>query len=233
MREPHLCVTVFRKKDFIMATGAKSMKNILFYGDSNTWGYNPADGGRYPRAARWTTICAEQLGAKYHCIPAGMNGRMTAFDDLVKGCRNGIEGLDYELQSHKPLDLMVIMLGTNDLKYTDALGSEEGMRRLVQQVLSANERFSLSYPVFPKKKEVLLISPVLITGTVNDNNACEEAAESEKLADLYEGIADEFGLHFLNAALITGPSEIDGVHLSPEGHALLGLAVAKKIREIL
>ena len=208
------------------------MKNILFYGDSNTWGFNPADGSRYPAGSRWTDICAEQLGTGYNCIPAGMNGRMTVFDDPVKGCRNGMEGLDYELQSHKPLDLMVIMLGTNDLKYTDAFGSAEGMRTLVQQALSANERFYLSYPVFQEHPKILLISPVLITGTVNNNAACNEAAESEKLAGLYESIADESGLHFMDAARITGPSEIDGVHLSAEGHKAIGSAVARKIREI-
>ena len=208
------------------------MKNILFYGDSNTWGFNPADGSRYPLHMRWTSICAEQLGAEYHCTTAGMNGRMTTFDDPVKGCRNGVTGLDYELQSHKPLDLMVIMLGTNDLKYTDAEGSAAGMRTLVQQVLSANDRFHLSYPVFPEKTRILLISPILITGTVNDNAACDEAAESAQLAGLYEKIAGEFDLSFLNAARITGPSEIDGVHLSPEGHAAIGSAASRKIREI-
>ena len=88
--------------------------DILFYGDSNTWGFDPATCGRYPYEQRWTSICAEILGENYHCMPAGMNGRTTIFDDPWKGCRNGIKGLDYELQSHKPLDLCVVMLGAND-----------------------------------------------------------------------------------------------------------------------
>lgn len=209
------------------------MKNILFYGDSNTWGFDPATGGRYSLDIRWTTICADRLGAGYHCTTAGMNGRMTAFDDPVKGCRNALTGLDYELQSHKPLDLMVIMLGTNDLKYTDAEGSAQGMQELISQVQSANERFHLSYPVFPEETRILLVSPVLITGTVNDNAACNEAEESKRLASLYGEIAGKCGAYFLDASEVTGPSVIDGVHLSPEGHRAIALAVEEKIREIL
>ena len=93
------------------------MKNLLFYGDSNTWGFNPATGERYPYEKRWTAICAKILGDDFNCIPAGMNGRTTIFDDPVKACRNGRDALDYELQTHKPLDLIVVMIGTNDLKY--------------------------------------------------------------------------------------------------------------------
>ena len=213
-------------------TGKRKMKNVLFYGDSNTWGFDPSTGGRYPLEKRWTTICANILGGGYHCIAAGLNGRMTAFDDPVKECRNGLEGLDYELQTHKPLDLLVIMLGTNDLKYTDAEGSTLGMRALLRKALSANERFHLSYPVFPDETRILLVSPVLITGTVNDNAACNEAEESKQMAGLYGKLAGEYGLWFLNAANVTGPSVTDGVHLSSEGHRAIAMAVAEKIREV-
>ena len=213
-------------------TGKRKMKNILFYGDSNTWGFDPSTGGRYPLENRWTTICTDILGGGYHCVAGGLNGRMTAFDDPVKGCRNGLEGLDYELQTHKPLDLLVIMLGTNDLKYTDAEGSATGMQALLRKALSANERFHLSYPVFPEETRILLISPVLITGTVNDNAACNEAEESKQLGCLYGKLARECGIWFLDAANVTGPSVTDGVHLSPEGHGAIAMAVAEKIREI-
>lgn len=208
------------------------MKHLLFYGDSNTWGFDPASGGRYPLENRWTTICAGLLGPEYDCVSAGMNGRTTAFDDPVKGCRNGISGLDYELQSHKPLDLMVIMLGTNDLKYTDAAGSAEGMEQLVRQVLTANERFCLSSPVFPDGAQILLVAPVLITGEVNQCLACDEQKESRKLADLYGKIAIRNGLHFMDASQVTGPSDTDGVHLSSKGHALLGTALAERIQAL-
>ena len=210
------------------------MKSILFYGDSNTWGFNPATGLRYPYRDRWTTICAELLGPGYICIPSGMNGRTTAFDDPVKGSRNGMKGLDYELQTHKPLDLFVIMLGTNDLKYTDARGSADGMERLVRLVRSANERYNLSSPVFSSggsNTPIFLISPILLNEHVGARS--DDVSDSGRLSGLYEEIAEKYGLHFMDAALYVEPSGIDGIHLGTEGHKILGKVIAGSIRDIL
>ena len=204
------------------------MKSVLFYGDSNTWGFDPSTTLRYPYPLRWTTICAKLLGGGYNCIPAGMNGRTTAFDDPVKGSRNGISGLDYELQTHKPLDLFVVMLGTNDLKYTDAAGSAAGMERLAELVLSANERYNLSSPVFPAGPDILLISPILLKAHVGDRD--NDMAESLRLSCLYRRIAEKHRLRFLDASLYAGPSEADGVHLDVEGHEALGKAIAETIK---
>lgn len=211
-----------------------TMKTILFYGDSNTWGFNPATGLRYPYRDRWTTICADLLGPGYNCIPSGLNGRTTAFDDPVKGSRNGMKGLDYELQTHKPLDLFVIMLGTNDLKYVDARGSADGMERLVRLVQSANERYNLSSPVFPSDGSnipVLLISPILLKEHVGERS--DDVSESERLSGLYKEIAEKYGLHFMDAALYAEPSVIDGIHLGADGHKILGQVIAGSIRDIL
>lgn len=205
------------------------MKSILFYGDSNTWGFDPETRNRYPYELRWTSICAEQLGEEYCCIPSGMNGRTTMFDDPLKGCRNGIDGIDYALQSHKPLDLLVLMLGTNDLKYTDAKGSADGMDRLISKIVTANERYCLSSPVFPSGAKILLISPVLLFTNIDETGKHDAIEESGKLAGLNQRIADKYGLAFLDAAKITPPSDVDGVHLSPEGHRRLGQAAAEKI----
>lgn len=208
------------------------MKTILFYGDSNTWGFDPAIRDRYPYQMRWTTVCAKKLGAKYCCLPSGMNGRTTVFDDPLKGCRNGTEGIDYALQSHKPLDLLVLMLGTNDLKFTNAEGSAAGMDLLVSKIVTANERYNLSSPVFPNGAKLLLISPVLCFENIDETGRYDAREESEKMSGLYKTIADKYGLYFLDAAEITPPSDVDGVHLSPEGHKKLGQTVAEKIAEI-
>ena len=208
------------------------MRQILFYGDSNTWGYDPRDGSRYPYEKRWTSVCAGILGSGFICIPAGMNGRTTVFDDPLKGCRNGLDGLDYELQSHKPLDLVTVMLGTNDLKYTDAAGSAAGMRRIIEKILSANERFRLSSPVFPQKPEILLVSPVLVEADGSEGPAENARAESRKLAGRYRKLSEEYGLHFLDVSSVTDPSPIDGIHLGPDGHAAIGKAAAEKIQQI-
>lgn len=207
------------------------MFNILFYGDSNTWGFDPETTLRYPFHARWTSICAKLLGDEFNCIPARMNGRTTMFDDPLKGARNGLTGLDYELQSHKPLDLMVVMLGTNDLKYTDASGVAEGMEKLVRSILTANERLNLSSPVFPGSDTcVLLVAPVHLKGHVGEG--ADDIAESYRLASLYRAIADRYSLYFMDAAEYAKASEIDGVHLGPEGHEKLGRAMAKRIQAI-
>lgn len=217
------------------------MTNILFYGDSNTWGFDPSTTLRYPYRDRWTTVCAALLGEDYNCIPAGMNGRTTAFDDPVKGARNGLKGLDCELQTHKPLDLFVVMLGTNDLKYTDAEGSADGMERLIELVLTANQRYHLSSPVFPAldagrtcerpaENPILLISPIRLRAHVGELR--DDMAEWAGLAERYRRIAEKRRLHFLDASVYAEPSEIDGVHLSVEGHRSLGAAIAEKIGAI-
>lgn len=217
------------------------MRNVLFYGDSNTWGFDPSTTLRYPYRSRWTTICASLLGDGYCCIPAGMNGRTTAFDDPVKGARNGLKGLDYALQTHKPLDLFVVMLGTNDLKYTDAEGSAAGMEKLIELVLTANERYNLSSPVFPSltagreregsaENPILLVSPIRLKAHVGDLRG--DIAESGRLSALYRSIAERRRLHFLDASLHAEPSVADGVHLAAEGHRLLGEAVAESVKAI-
>ena len=203
-----------------------SMKTVLFYGDSNTWGFDPKTRNRYPYESRWTSICAGILGEGYCCIPAGMNGRTTMFDDPLKGCRNGLEGLDYELQSHKPIDILVLMLGTNDLKYTDAAGSAAGLELLVKKVLSANERFCLSSPVFPEEPQILLVAPVLCLENISETGLSDARTESKKISKLYKEVAAKYNLGFLDAAGLTPPSKADGVHLSTEGHRVIGEAVA-------
>lgn len=216
------------------------MKNILFYGDSNTWGFNPENAGRYEYDERWVTICSKELGEEYHCIPSGLNGRTTIYDDPWKGCRNGVDGLDYALQTHKPLHLCVIMLGTNDLKFTDAQGSARGMEHLIHMLMTANRRYHLSSPVFPEGEKVLLISPVRIRGSIGSGwedpvlwKQLTDEEESIRLTDLYQQIAVRYQTEFFDAAQVAEPSPADGVHLGRDGHRTLGLAIASKIREIL
>lgn len=213
------------------------MKNILFFGDSNTWGYDPENGGRYPYDQRWTTIAARLLGEDYHCVAAGLNGRTTVFDDPWKGCRNAKDALDIELQTHKPLDLLVIMLGTNDLKFADAHRSARGMETLSAMAMMANERFSTSSPVFPNGAKLLIISPILIHEKSENNEENDLMPygheESKLLAAPYRAVAEKFGAYYMNAADYAYPSEIDCEHLTPEGHRALGKAVADKIKTIL
>ena len=92
------------------------MKTILCYGDSNTWGYDPANQTRYPRDVRWPGVLRNGLGDGYIVIEEGLNGRTTVWDDPIELDKNGATYLRPCIQTHKPLDFVIIMLGTNDLK---------------------------------------------------------------------------------------------------------------------
>ena len=94
------------------------MKTVLCYGDSNTWGYNAASETRHPYEQRWTTLLAKDLGQEYLVIPEGLNGRTTVMPDPFEGeYKTGKGMLPGILESHHPVDLVVLMLGTNDLKH--------------------------------------------------------------------------------------------------------------------
>ena len=102
------------------------MKRILCYGDSNTWGFIPGTGERYPADVRWPGVLAALLGRGVHVVENGINGRTTAIDDPGYPCRNGKEGLGYALLAEKPFDLVILMLGTNELKLEGGVGADRG-----------------------------------------------------------------------------------------------------------
>ena len=113
------------------------MKTILCYGDSNTYGYNPVTGGRWPEDIRWTGRLQQLLGDEYKVIEEGCNGRTTMYKAPGEGWKSGLEYLKPCLNSHKPVDAVVMMLGTNDLKMDFGLCTEEiaaGAERLVKEI---------------------------------------------------------------------------------------------------
>ena len=101
------------------------MKTVLCYGDSNTYGYNPVNGMRYGESIRWTCRLRDLLGDGYRVIEEGCNGRTTIYDDPVDGWKNGLDYLRPCLNSHKPVDIVILMLGSNDLKDTFHLTARE------------------------------------------------------------------------------------------------------------
>ena len=214
---------------------APEVKNILFYGDSNTWGYTPGDGSRIAYESRWTTLAARQLGDGCRCIACGLNGRTTAFEHPGRPCRNASATLDCDLQTHKPLDLIVIMLGTNDLKFVSAQACAKGMENLIVLTKTANERFDFTTPVFPRGAKILLVSPVHLGDAIvcHMDPALSPKEQVRKLRPLYEAIAQRHGAYFLDAADFAEVSPIDGEHLTPDSHVRLAAAIAQKIKEIL
>jgi lysophospholipase L1-like esterase len=207
------------------------MKAILCYGDSNTWGFEPVTKNRYSRAERWTGILRQELGPDYEVIEEGLNGRTTVWDDPIEGYKNGKEQLIPILTSHKPIDLVTIMLGTNDLKRRFGLGAydiAEGAGTLVEIVQKSDCGPETQAP------KVLLMTPPPLAKLTEYAEMFEGAdAKSRQFSQQYQRAAQERGCEFLDTSKIIVSSDLDGIHLDVAEHRKLGLAVAARIREIL
>lgn len=207
------------------------MKTVLCYGDSNTWGTNAATRGRFGRDERWPGVLRQALGNGYWVIEEGLGGRTTVWDDPIEGYKNGKEYLIPCLDSHKPLDLVVMMLGTNDLKKRFSLSAydiAEGAGVLVNIIQRSKAGPNEGAP------QVLLMAPPLVTHLSDYAEMLEGAeARSRQLAGHYRRVADFYGCHFLDAGSIVVCTDLDGVHLDMDEHRKLGQAVAGRVQEIL
>ncbi|MGB0658981.1 MAG: SGNH/GDSL hydrolase family protein [Mangrovicoccus sp.] len=206
------------------------MKTVLAFGDSLTWGFDPTTRGRHPRSFRWPVALAEGL-PETEVISEGLCGRTTVFDDPTDPAdRCGLRALPIALNSHAPLDLVVIMLGTNDLKPNIcgyAAEIEKGMQRLIRVIQDIKiDRPGCSTPA------VLLVSPPPQVPS-GDLHSPARIAESEKLASHYQALAQRLNVDFFDAATICSASPVDGVHLSAEDTQALGKALIPLCREIL
>lgn len=207
--------------------------NILCFGDSNTFGTNPS-GGRWGRYTRWPGRLQQLLGEDYYVVEEGFSGRTTVFNDPIVPFRCGRDALPYALTCHRPLDLVIIMLGTNDMKHhfsAQPATIARGAGELVKMVKS------FDYGPLFKAPQVLLISPILvgenITESIYVDYGPEAPENSLKMAACYEKVAKAHGCHFLDAAKVAKPSDIDQLHMDAESHEALAQAVAKAVREIL
>lgn len=146
----------------VYLTGCKNMKTILCYGDSNTWGYNPDGTGRYPKHIRWTSVLQNELGNDYDVIPEGLNGRTTVWDDPVRGeYRNGKKYLLPCLHTHKPIDLVILFLGSNDLKYRFNVNSNE-IAQSIEMLANIIEK-SETGPNMSSPEILVIIPPPILT----------------------------------------------------------------------
>ena len=211
------------------------MKNILCFGDSNTWGYSPQDGNRHPSDVRWTGVLQKSLGANYRVIEEGLNGRTTFINeegDEARPLRSGSDVLQIILESHRPLDFVTIMLGTNDLKLEFNLTVEQiaqGAKELCETVL--NSEYLADNP-----PQILLISPTHIGSTIMPDQKeffNKARGQSLQFAEYYEKAAAELGVHFLDAANIVNVSEVDGVHWDADQHVKFGKELSNLIRQLI
>ena len=210
------------------------MKTVLCYGDSLTWGYNAAGPSRHALEDRWPSVLQAALGDEVRVIAEGLNGRTTAFDDHSAGeDRNGVRMLPTLLGTHSPLDLIIIMLGSNDMKpwvHGNPLAAKHGMGRLVKIVRGH------AYPLEAEAPEVLLVSPPPIRSTENVEFAQMFAGgdvASAKLAGLYSALADDAGCGFFDAGSVAETTPLDGVHLDSANTRKIGEALAPLVRVML
>ena len=207
------------------------MKTILCYGDSNTWGYDPATQTRFPRDIRWPGVLRSELGEGYIVIEEGLNGRTTVWDDPIELDKNGATYLRPCIQTHKPFDLVIIMLGTNDLKTRFSLPTYDiasGAGVLVDIVKKSDTGIGGEAP------EVLLIAPPPAVELTGFAEMFEDAVEkSGGFARHYRRISNEKGCHYLDAGDHVESSPLDGIHLEVDMHTRLGKAMAAKVREIM
>ena len=207
------------------------MKQILCFGDSNTYGLIPRKGGRYEWTVRWTGILNEKLGVdNYHVIEEGLCGRTTIFDDPLRDYRNGFKLLPAVLETNENPDVIVLMLGTNDCKTVYGATSEViglGIERLIKLI-----------KLYSSRSKILLISPIHFGDKVWQREYDPEFSKAsievnEGLAVVYRGIADKENIFYLDASSVATPSDEDQEHMNEEGHAALAEAVYEKIKELV
>lgn len=207
------------------------VRTILCYGDSNTWGFDPATRGRFDRETRWTGVLQRLLGDGFDVIEEGLNGRTTIWDDPLSPGRNGMAYLRPCLESHAPIDLVTIMLGTNDLKRRFGLSPSdiaEGaglLAQTVREVLSGREGGA---------PRVILIAPPPTAKLTKLAGVFECAGEkSRELASHYRRNAEWNDCAFIDAAKVAQTSDKDGIHLEAHQHANLARAVYDEITRLL
>ncbi len=202
------------------------MKSILCFGDSNTYGVNPENNERFGRFERWTGRLQALLGSDYYVIEEGCSGRSTCFSDDSEPLRSGIKVLDVIMKSHKPLDLVLVMLGTNDFKTQynmTAKVSGYALKKIVEKIQAYGTH-------------VLIVSPIMIGQGVENSRFWEvdrrAYEEFQKVPEVYAEVARLTGSDFFDASKVAcaGP---DCLHMTFESHKALAEALCEKVKEIL
>lgn len=209
-------------------------KQIVCFGDSNTWGFNAHDGSRFDEQVRWPGVLAHLLGGDFHIVEEGLSGRTAVLDDPLFEGLNGFTYLTPCLKSHAPLNIVMIMLGTNDTKERfglTAFNIAQGIIRLAKKAQQSESG------VGNKPPHIIVISPPIIGGNYIHSNIGAAMGEnchlkSEALPSYLQQLCHEEKIDYLDASSIPMNS-IDFMHLSEEGHKLLGELVFNKVQSII
>lgn len=195
------------------------MIHILCFGDSNTYGYKPDGTGRFDENTRWTGLLQKKLGTEFRVIEEGLCGRTTVFQDEFREGRRGLDAIGTIVETHNPIDVLIIMLGTNDCK--SRYGASAGIiaKGLEQIIVKAREKSS-------QKFKLLVISPIHLGKGVGDEAFDPEFdSDSERvslnLAKEYKKVSEANDVLFLDASTYATPSSIDREHMDEAGHQAL------------
>jgi lysophospholipase L1-like esterase len=202
------------------------MKSILCFGDSNTFGVNPENNERFSRTERWTGRLQTLLGPDYYVIEEGYCGRTTCFSDDSDPFKSAIKVLDLVMSTHKPLDLVILMLGTNDFKTQFSMTAK----------VSGYALKKIAEKIHAYGVQVLIVSPIMLGEGVENSRFWEmdrrAFEEIKKVPAVYSEVARLTGSFFFAASTVAtaGP---DCLHINADGHKALALALADKVKEIL
>lgn len=207
------------------------MTAICCYGDSNTWGFEASTELRLQRWRRWPGVMQRELGDDVHVVEEGLNGRTTVFEDPFQPGRNGIEHLPVVLQTHAPLDLVIIWLGTNDLFVPGGLTAQHAARGAI--TLAEMVRASDAGPDEEPPEALVLVSPPFGPLGVWEHDSPHGELESRAFADAYRRLAEESQVPLLDLAPFAESSPLDGIHFEASDHESIGRAVAAAVRDLL
>lgn len=223
-------------------------RRILCFGDSNTWGViprweaSPLPSERYDEHTRWPCVMADclnhsQSDDSWTLIEEGLGGRTTMYHpESGETYRLGDAYLHPCLLSHRPLDYVVLMLGTNDLQprmHKTPFTREhlaDGLIHLIQLIRSLPECGAGNQPV-----KILVVAPPPIKMAkgrpeVSEKYGCEAGVIlSHEFASAYEDAAKAYHCGYLDAGLYAEAGDADGVHFTLESHPRLGKAIAEAI----
>ena len=214
-------------------------KRIMIFGDSNTWGWNPANDLvspliRWDDDTRWPGVMQKELGDDSLVIPEGLNGRTSVWDDPIEEYRCGKDQIIPCLDSHAPIDLCIIFVGTNDLKVRYTVSPQDianGVAIIVDKTLHQAGAFTNQKP-----KVLLVCPPPLgdniengVFGVMFEGNV----EKSKKMPPYFEGVAKTYGVEYFDAGKYVKSSDEDGLHLQADQHKILGVEISKVVKEML
>lgn len=211
------------------------MINILCFGDSNTWGYDPATQTRFSNNIRWTGVLQNLLGTNFNIIEEGLNGRTTNVNEMeehalgyYRDFRSSMDLISILIETNSPIDLVVVMLGTNDLKNNFNQSSDDisTNMKLVCEAIINNDYFN--------SKTIILVSPTHINESSPNllDSFIGTAEKSKFLAKLYKKIADDLDLFFMDASQSVKTNQIDGLHWDAMQHSDFANSIYNKIKSI-